>query len=160
MPRKCFGPGSWPTLTTRVTNCHETPPAGRRPQTTRPSTVSLSVSHAGRQTDRLIDTWKGVAGWPEMSRRVGGAESRCQAQSVQSPVGHAPVGLAGWGPVRSSIFVEVNRRWSIFENLPMFPGAGASRRRAIVPQMLGTGVDPWRALCPFRCLGPGNGSCC
>lgn len=30
----------------------------------------------------------------EMSRRVGGAESRCQAQSV----GHAHTRLAQWGP--------------------------------------------------------------
>lgn len=55
VPRKCFGPGSWPTLTTRVTNCHETPPAGCRPQTTRRGTVNLSVCHAGRQTDRQTE---------------------------------------------------------------------------------------------------------
>lgn len=88
----------------------------------------------------------------EMSRRVGGAESRCQAQSV----GHAPgLGWLNGGPVRSSIFVENNRRRPIFENLPMFPAQEPAGGRAIVPQIARTGADPW-VLESLRPLGPGQ----
>lgn len=54
----------------------------------------------------------------EMSRRVGGAESRRQAQSVRSCAG---LGWLDGGPVRSSIFVGKNREGPFLKNLPMFP---------------------------------------
>lgn len=66
----------------------------------------------------------------EMSRRVGGAESRCQAQPVRSCAGS---GLAGWGPRPVLLFLLEKRTEErpIFENLPMFPAqepAGGHRR--------------------------------
>lgn len=98
-----------------------------RDSASRPQTADRRPPDRRRaEQHRAASRGKRSAGRLEMSRRVGGAESRCQAQSV----GHAPARLAGWGPVRSSIFVEKNRRWSIFENLPMFPAqepAGGGR---------------------------------
>lgn len=76
-----LGRGCWPTLATRATRPRDTGHA--RPQ--------------GRNADRRQTASRGKrsAGMLEMSRRVGGAESRCQAQSVRSCAG---LGLAGWGP--------------------------------------------------------------
>lgn len=98
------------------------------------------------------------AGMLEMSRRVGGAESRCQAQSVRSCAGRPWAGWMG-PPSRSSIFVvKEYRRRPIFENLPMFPAqepAGGHRRSFHRCSDRGRSLGP---LCVF--LRPGNGSLC
>lgn len=107
-----------------MTTRHRRQVADRRP----PDEV-LSVQsgrpasrQAGRQTDRHDRRAERSAGRLEMSRRVGGAESRRQAQPVsqsviQSVAGRSCAGWAGWMGAPSVLLFLLNKnmRWSIFE---------------------------------------------
>lgn len=97
----------------------------------------------------------------EMSGRVGGAESRCQAQSD----GHALAGWLGWldwGPVRSSIFVEQDRGGPFLKIYPCFPrrsqqeagDRSTGARTGVDPWVIGS-LGPWASVA-FLCrpLGP------
>lgn len=100
----------------------------------------------------------------EMSGRVGGAESRCQAQSD----GHALAGWLGWldwGPVRSSIFVEQDREGPFLKIYPCFPrrsqqeadDRSTGARTGVDPWVIGS-LGPWASVAFLGLWGQSNGS--